>query len=251
MAQSVYDGNHLFMMVYYSHYLMYIGEGRTAHVHPVETRTMLQGDPAWWRLAQTISNEDRATAILHNTRAEPEYRLYDGLGPVPCVGAIMTAPVVLLVSHPALDGRSTPSDYSFYRPGWPLSALHPEAPRGIAGRWGDRVAALVDLFGAQHVSNAVAAVFLTPWRSFAFADRLRLPSRQRMLGLAASAATRDAILLMLRYQDLWTEHPVIAALPSTRRFNPRWWKVTELSERNLGDDAWTALCKRIETHAWI
>ena len=48
-----------------------------------------------------------------------------------------------------------------------------------------------------------------------------------------------------------SSHPVIAALPSTRRFNPRWWQVTELSERNLGDGAWTALCKRIETHAWI
>ena len=211
---------------------------------------MLQGDPDWWRLAETISNEDRSAAIQHNGRAEPEYRLCDGLGPVPCVGAIMTAPVVLLLPH-ALDGRSTPSDYSFHRPGWPLSALHPEAPRGIAERWRNRVAALTDLFGAQHVSNAVAAVFLTPWRSFSFADSLRLPSRRRMLDLAASAAARDAMLLMLRYQDLWTEHPVIAALPSTRRFNPRSWKVTELSERNLGDDAWTTLCRRIETHAWI
>ena len=221
------------------------------YVHAVETRTMLQGDPDWWRLAETISNEDRAAAIEHNAHAEPEYRLYDSLGPVPCVGAIMTAPVVLLLSHPALDGRSTPRDYSFRREGWPLSALHPDAPKGIAERWHNRVSALVDLFGAQHVSNAVAAVFLNPWRSFAFEDRLRLPSRKRMLNLAGSAAVRDALLLMLRHQDLWTEHAVIAALPSTRRFNPRWWRVTELNQRNLGDDAWTTICKRIEIHAWI
>ena len=212
---------------------------------------MLQGDADWWRLAATISDEDRAAVIQHNADVEPEYRLYQPLGAVPCVGAIMTAPVVLLLSHPALDGQSTPNDYSFYRPGWPLSALHPEAPSGIVERWRNRVTALVDRFGAQHVSNAVAAVFLNPWRSFAFADRLRLPSRARMLGLAASAASRDAILLIPRYQDLWTEHAVIAALPSTRRFNSRWWQATELSERNLGDDAWATLCRRIETHAWI
>jgi len=163
----------------------------------------------------------------------------------------MTAPLVLLLSHPGLDGRSTPQDYSFFRPGWPLSALHSEAPAGIAELWHSRVVALVDRFGAQHVSNSLAAVFLTPWRSFVFADRLRLPSRRRALDLAASAATRDAILLTIRHQDLWTEHPVIAALPPTRRFDPRWWRVTEINERNLGDAAWTTLCKRIETHAWI
>jgi hypothetical protein len=225
------------------------GEGTSQPAPP--NATMLQGDPDWWRLAATIKDDDHGAALQHNAQAEPEYRLYQSLGPVPCVGAIMTAPVVLLLSHPVLNGRSTPADYSFYRPGWPLSALHPEAPAGIAERWRNRVGALTNLFGAQHVSNAVAAVFLNPWRSFAFADRLRLPSRGRMLDLAASAASRDAILLMPRYQDLWTEHAVIAALPSTRRFNCRWWQATELSERNLGDDAWSALCRRIETHAWI
>jgi hypothetical protein len=212
---------------------------------------MLQGDPDWWRLAATISNEDRALAIEHNANALLEHRLHERLGPVPCVGAIMTAPVVLLLSHPPLDLRSTPHDYSFQRPGWPLSALHPEAPQGIAESWRNRVAALVDLFGAQHVSNAVAAVFLTPWRSVSFADRLRLPSRRRMLDLAASAAARDGLLLMLRYAELWTEHAVIAALPSTRSFNPKWWRVTELNRRNLGDEAWTTMCQRIEVHAWI
>ena len=212
---------------------------------------MVQGDPDWWRLAETISAEDGAWVAAHNSKAAPEYRAYDSLGPVPCAGAIMTAPVVLLLSHPALDGESTPQDYSFQRTGWPLSALHPEAPRGIAKTWRDRLGALVELFGAQHVSNAIAGAFLTPWRSFAFDDRLRLPSRARMLNLAAGAAARDALLLMLRHQDLWTEHAVLAALPSTRRFNPRWWRVTEVNQRNLGDDAWTTICKRVETHAWI
>ena len=212
---------------------------------------MRQGDQDWWRLAKTICNEDRDRAIEHNVRAVPEHRLNVALGPVPCVGAIMTAPVVILLSHPALDDLSTPDDYSFRRPGWPLSALHPDAPQGLGDWWRSRVADLIDAFGAQHVSNAVAAVFLTPWRSVAFADRLRLPSRQRMLDLAASAAARDAFLVTLRGEELWTEHAAIATLPPTRRVKPSTWRVTEFNLRTLGGDAWTSICKRIEVHAWL
>ena len=100
---------------------------------------MLQGDQDWWRLAETITNEDRAAAMDHNVTASPEHRLHLALGPVPSVGAITTAPVVLLLSHPGLDARSSAQDYCFRRPGWPLSALHPDAPPG-AGRAGGAAA---------------------------------------------------------------------------------------------------------------
>ena len=212
---------------------------------------MRQGDQDWWRLADRISTEDRPRALEHNVHASPQHRLQLALGPVPCVGAIMTAPVVLLLPHPAMDARSTPDDYSFRRAGWPLAALHPEAPGGIAAWWRERIAPLADLFGAQHVSNAVAAAFLTPWRSLAFDDKLRLPSRRRMLDLAASAAARDAFLITLRGDELWTEHAGIAALPPTRRIRPGAWRLTELNATTIGDEAWSSICRRVEVHAWI
>lgn len=212
---------------------------------------MLQGDQDWWRLAGTISNEDRLEAIVHNSRAPAEKQIDIALGPVPCLGAIMTAPVVMLLTHPGLDATSTPLDYSFKRAGWPLSALHGDAPPGLGDWWRSRVADLIEMFGAQHVSNAVAALFLTPWCSASFADRLRLPSRRRMLDLAASAAARDALVLVLRHDDLWTESADIAALPPTRRFHPRSWRVSELTRHNLGDDAWATMCRRVEVHAWL
>ena len=108
-----------------------------------------------------------------------------------------------------------------------------------------------DRFGAQHVANSVAGLFLTPWRGVAFTDRLRLPSRQRMLDLAGMAAARDALLVVLRHDELWTEEANVASLPPTRRIYPKSWRMTELSCRNLGDDAWTTLCKRLEIHAWL
>ena len=68
---------------------------------------MRQGDQDWWRLADTISTEDRPRGLEHNAHAPPQHRLQLALGPVPCAGAIMTAPVVVLLSHPSLDARST------------------------------------------------------------------------------------------------------------------------------------------------
>ena len=213
---------------------------------------MLQGDQDWWRLAEAIAAEDRAEVHRHNAGAAPHHRLHVADDPVPCIGAITTAPVVMLLSHPAVTDAWTPDDYLFRRAGWPLSALHPDAPIGLRDAWRVRLGALIDLFGAHHVSNSVAAVFLTPWCSVAAtAERLRLPSRQRMLDLAATAAARDAVLVMLRNEQQWTEHAVIAALPSTRRFGASRWRVTELGPRTLGDDGWTILCKRISVHAWI
>ena len=213
---------------------------------------MVQGDQDWWRQADAIALEDRADVDRHNAGAAPHHRLHAAAGPIPCIGAITTAPVVMLLSHPALAGEWTPDDYRYSRAGWPLSTLHPDAPTGLRDAWRGRLGALIDLFGAHHVSNSVAAVFLTPWCSVAAtAEHLRLPSRQRMLDLAATAAARDAVLVMLRDEQLWTEHAVIAALPPTRRFGANVWRVKDLGPRALGEDSWTILCKRISVHAWI
>ena len=210
---------------------------------------MVQGDPDWWQLAAAISREDQMDVTLHNVRASREHRLRIPLGPLPCVGAITTAPVVLLLSHPPIDVRSTVGDCAFRRTGWPLAALHRDAPAGPAGEWRDRLAALTLEFGMQHVANSVAAVYLMPWHAGAFDPALRLPSRVRMLELAATAAARDAIIVMMQSSEQWLEHPELASLPATRRIRPRSWQRTELTPRNLGG-AWTAICKRIEIHAW-
>lgn len=210
---------------------------------------MLQGDQDWWQLAREIADEDRLDATAHNARATFEHRLQIPLGPVPFVGAIATAPVVLLLSHPVTDARSVADDYTFRRPGWPLAGLHADAPPGLGDCWRRRVAALIALFGAQHVANAIAAVYLTPWHSLTFDARLRLKSRQRMLEIAATAAKRDAIVVLMQGTELWTEHPSIASLPTTRCLYPKSWRGTELSRRNLGD-GWTDICRRIEIHAW-
>jgi hypothetical protein len=212
---------------------------------------MLQGDQEWWRLAETIAREDHAPAIEYNLRASPERRLLIAAGPIPCVGAVTTAPVVLLLLQPALEARSTWQDHSFRRPGWPLAALHPEAPPGLSSWWRARLEGLIDLHGAQHVSNSVAAIYLTPWYAIGFDDRLRLPSRKRQLELAGKAAARDALMLMPRGEFLWTESPEVASLPATRRLHAKSWRSSDVNAENLGEDAWEAVRKRIEIHAWL
>lgn len=208
---------------------------------------MLHGDPDWERLNCAIAAED-AVAAQHEGGAG-DLRMAGQ--PVPFLGAIMTAPVVLLLTHPAVDAQIVPGDYAFHRDGWPLAALHPEAPAGLAERWRCRLEALVDLFGAQHVANSVAAVFLSPWPGETFDARLRLPSRSRLLDIGGSAAARDALLLILRGGESWTENAHIAALPPTRRFYPKTWRTTRVSPPNLGAEAWTIVSKRVAVHAWL
>jgi len=212
---------------------------------------VIQGDEAWLDLANTIASTDAADAIRQNAGVSPDFALHATLGPVPFVGAISTAPVVLLLSHPELDPASSSSDHEFHRKGWPLSALHPEAPPAPARWLHERAADLITRFGAQQVANAIAAVYLTPWHTACFDPKLRLPSRRLLLQLAANAAARDATLLLLRGADLWTESPAIAALPMTRLVRSRAWRATELTQVNLGDDAWAQICRQIEVHAWL
>jgi hypothetical protein len=212
---------------------------------------MIQGDRQWAALARRIATEDAEPAATHNAHALRQHALDVALGAVPYVGAISTAPVVLLLSHVELDGRSLPGDHAFRREGWPLSALHPEAPAAPRDWWRARTANLVDAFGAQHVSNAVAALFLTPWHTAVFDCRLRLPSRRRIVQLAESVASRDATLVLMRGADLWTESAAIASLPPARLIRSKSWRATELTHANLGDDGWQQVRRRIEVHAWL
>jgi hypothetical protein len=201
------------------------------------------------RVAKAICAEDRIHATSYNARAAAAHRLRLPLGPVPCLGAVATAPVVLLLSHPQPEAGSS-GGYAFRRSGWPLATLHPDAPVEFHATWSRRFEPLVGRFGAQHVSNSLAVVFLTPWQCEQFDERLRLPSRQRMLDLAAAAGARDAILIVAHGAELWTEHADIASLPLSRRVHARSRRRTEMTEENLGD-AWDAVCRRIEVHAWL
>jgi hypothetical protein len=211
---------------------------------------VLQGDRDWVELVKAIVADDRVAALSHNARAPSDTRLRLPFGPVPFVGAIMTAPVVLLLTHPPSQDAPGAEGYAFRRSGWPLSLLHPHACATSAEWWRDRLAALIHRFGAEHVAHSVAALFLTPWHAQRFDERLRLPSRARMLALAASAARRDAVLVVPDMGDLWTEHPEIASLPLTRRVHARSHRRCHLTPDNLGD-AWQAMCARIAVHAWL
>ena len=199
-------------------------------------------------LAETIALIDADGIALHNARAAAPRRLRTELGPMPYDGDVARAPVVLLVGSPACDMSAVPARAA--RRGWPLGSLHPEAPAALRSLWHARLAGLIEAFGAQHVANSVAAIPLTPWACDEFDDRLRLPSRGEMLGLAGAAAARGALLLVTGCDELWTEAPEVANLSTEQRYHPRSFRSTHLSVENLGAVAWHAVCRRIEAHAW-
>jgi hypothetical protein len=61
---------------------------------------------------------------------------------------------------------------------------------------------------------------------------------------------RGAIMMVLRAAELWTEHPEIAALPPSRRIHARSWRASHVHPDNIGDEAWVAVCRRVEAHIW-
>src|SRR5262249_21356463 len=201
-------------------------------------------------LAESIARADADAVAAHNAKAAAPRRLRDDLGPFPYDGDLARAPLVLLVGSPSCDMSGTRKDAQLVRRGWPLSALHPDAPTALRSLWHARLSGLIEAFGAQHVANSVAAVPLTPWACDEFDDRLRLPSRHDMLALAAAAAARGGLLPATACEGRWTECAEIANLTLDQRFHPRSFRSTHVSVENLGAAAWPAACRRIEAHHW-
>jgi hypothetical protein len=173
-----------------------------------------------------------------------------GAAPVPSLGAVATAPVVLLLARPDVDATMRTDAYRFAREGWPLAALHPDAPSWLGTLWDRRLASLCHRFGAQHVSNAVAAIFLDPWPDGGVPAGVAAPSRQRAKALAERAAARDAAFVVVNADD-WLAHAPIAALPPSRRWRVDATALEDLDGLALGAEAWDVLCARIAVHAWL
>jgi hypothetical protein len=204
--------------------------------------------PSWPQRVDAIAAEDRVAVGAYNAVACDDFRLRAELGPVPCFGAVDTAPVVMLIANPRFDEDATLRDHAFQRSGWPLAALHPDAPSGLRQWWHERLDHLMVAFGAHAVANAVAAVPLTPWASARFDRDLRLPSRPRMLSIGASAAQRGSLIVTTCEPALWTESPAIASLAPGQKLAPRAWRTCALNPANLGESAWALLCGRVESY---
>ena len=200
--------------------------------------------------AETVALEDADAIAAHNARAAAPRRIRFELGALPFDGDVVHAPLVLLVGSPACDMSATRSNRGSPRRGWPLSGLCPDAPSGLRALWSARLSSLIDAFGAQHVANSVAALPLTPWACDEFDERLRLPSRTRILELANDAARRGAFLLVTGCDGLWMEAPEVARLGSELRLHPKSFRPTHVSVENVGATAWHAICRQIESHHW-
>jgi hypothetical protein len=211
---------------------------------------MVRSDDDLAHVDARLADEDAPSVALHNAHARAPGRLHAQAGAIPFLGALTTAPVVLLLSHPQLGPDITPHDYRFARVGWPLAALHPDAPGGLARLWRRRLEPLVYRFGAQHVAHSVAAVFLNPWPSVAFDARLALPSRLRLHELVTRAAGRDAAFVIGPDADAWFDHPIVAGLPPARRATT-YADASEELDAAVGGDAWEVLCARVAIHAWL
>lgn len=128
-----------------------------------------------------------------------DYELQLQMGPMPFDGDIERARVILLMHNPGFSEdylASSDDDHTFFRDGWPIAALHPEAGAGNRSWYLQRLGLLVSEFGAQRVSQRIALLQMNPWASRKFDERLRLPSYSLQMSLGRSALDRGAILVV-------------------------------------------------------
>jgi len=183
-----------------------------------------------------LASLDARAIGAYNARARNGHRLQAWLGANAFEGDIDAAPVVLLLGNPGFDATSTPRDHAFARPGWPLAGLHPEAPEGLRNWWSARLRQLIEPFGAQHVSQRIACLQLTPWASASFDGGLRLPSRNVILQAATRCIERGALLVVMRGEKLWLEAQGLANHGHLHRAKS--WRCSYVSMGNLGPQAW-------------
>ena len=189
--------------------------------------------------AVALTQADIAAIEAYNRRAPTKFALHPEMGPSPFEGNIESASVVLLLSNPGFDSSTTTADHKFARNGWPLAGLHADAPTGLRGWWMARLKHLISEFGAEVVSNQVAAMQLTPWASPNFDSSLRLPSRARVLELVGDVAARGAVLVVMRSQALWCESEGVANAANRHRVNS--WRSSHVSPGNLSAAGWQAV----------
>ena len=201
-------------------------------------------------VADAIHREDAGALAAHNLTAPGHLRFRDHLGPLPFEGSIATAPIVLLDLQPPLADDITREDYAFEHAGWPLAALHPDAPPGLRRVWESRLGDLRGFFGAQHLANSIVSLHLVPWAGAHADEDLRLPSRERMLSLAAHTARRGAFLVFVRGEEQWIDDPDVASSLPSRRCRTRSQTSADMSVANLGTPAWDVIRMRIAIHDW-
>ena len=193
---------------------------------------------------EALIQADAEAIEFYNRKAPEKFKLHAELGPSPFEGDIKAASVVLLLANPGFDEASTLHDHTFRRDGWPLAGLHHEAPSGLSEWWPQRLKMLTQKFGAQHVSKHVAALQLTPWASNKFDASLRLPSRTRLLALAAEVAQRGAVLLVMRAERHWEDSALVKQSPNRYRANS--WLCSYVTQGNLPAAAWEKINTALE-----
>ena len=160
--------------------------------------------------------------------------------PEPFVGAVLTAPVVVLQLNPGFDPRGDPRAHaeSMFRRAllanlrherreWPFYFLEPtfrdSTPGGLW--WQSKVRKLIDEVGPECVAERVAVVEWFPYKSTKYRRGCVVSSQRYGFGLVSSAIARDALIVISRSVALWE-----SSVPSLRSY-PR--KLTLSSNQNV------------------
>jgi hypothetical protein len=210
-----------------------------------------------------VLDADRAIINAHNKQFEESssYYVHISVLPEPFLGR-PDAPVVLLNLNPGWNEEKDPSNHS--RPEfikrnrenllhvsseYPFYLLDPSLRPNRTEWWDKRLGDLIDAIGSKTVgpkavAQNVLCVEYFPYHSKRYKKCERLPSQDYSFALAKDAVERDAVILLMRGKQRWTN--AVPSLSSYKRlFFPSSFQCAYISRNNYsaGFDAAVAEIK--------
>jgi hypothetical protein len=175
-----------------------------------------------------VLEADKAIIDAHNARLEKGslYEVHLSVLPEPFLGR-PDAPVVLLNLNPGWNENKDPPNHS--RPefikrnrenllhesnNYPFYLLDPSLRPNRTVWWEKRLGALIESVGLEAVAQNVLCVEYFPYHSKKYKKCERLPSQDYSFALARDAVKRNAVILLMRGKEQWTN-----AVPSLSSYN--------------------------------
>jgi hypothetical protein len=178
-------------------------------------------------LADDFDNLNNYNKKLEGSENKDNYYLHIEEKPVPFVGNVLTAPVVLLLANPGYSDSSKHLLKDVYylenlekmilhqKTEYPFFCLDPQIAIGKE-YWHSKLRLLIKEFDLKSVANSVCNIQFVPHHSkeFKYNEYLKLPSQEYNFYLIKKAMERNALIVITRLEKLWKE-----SVPELNNYN--------------------------------
>ena len=191
----------------------------------------------WRALPSTAPHvlpQDRLKVEAFNAKLPPTslYKLeVETVIPEPFIGAVTSAPVVVLQLNPGLDPAIDPDSHAdpqfraalfanlcHEQTAWPFHFFDPRFRDSHPGGhwWKSKTRKLAEVIPLEHLAQRLAVIEWFPYKSSRFKDGCTVPSQEYSFSLVSAAINRGALIVISRSRALWERSvPALRSYPRT------------------------------------